>query len=89
MLNQLVLIGKIVELKDNILTLSVLREKESKEDIIPMVISDNIKENISNYCEKNSTVGVKGRMRSNEEGIYIMVDKVTFLSTRRGDSDND
>lgn len=79
MLNQVVLVGRIVydlELKKNdsgkkylCLTLAIPRSFKNMEgtydtDFIRCIVWDNIAENTNLYCHKGDIVGVKGRLQS-------------------------
>ena len=79
MLNQVVLVGRIVfdlELKKNDsgkkylnLTLAIPRSFKNMEgnydtDFIRCVVWDNIAENTTLYCHKGDIVGLKGRLQS-------------------------
>ena len=83
MLNNVVLVGRIVNKKENHFQLSIARAYKNKEgkydnDIITVYMNGKIAENMNQYCEKGSIVGVKGHL---EQGNIIMADKITFLST--------
>ena len=60
-------------------------------DFIDCVAFENIAENTASYCSKGDIVGVKGRVQSRvveKEGkkeylMDIVVEKVTFLSSRK------
>ena len=79
MLNQVVLVGRIVydlELKKNdngkkfsTLTLAIPRSFKNMEgnydtDFIRCLIFDNVAENTNEYCKKGDIVGLKGRLQS-------------------------
>lgn len=79
MLNQVVLVGRIVydlELKKSeslkkylVLTLAIPRSFKNMEgnydtDFIRCIVWDSIAENTSLYCHKGDIVGVKGRLQS-------------------------
>lgn len=79
MLNQVVLVGRIVydiELKKSdslkkylVFTLAIPRSFKNMEgnydtDFIKCIVWDNIAENTSLYCHKGDIVGVKGRLQS-------------------------
>ncbi len=79
MLNQVVLVGRIVydlELKKNdngkkfsTLTLAIPRSFKNMEgnydtDFIRCLIFDNVAENTKEYCKKGDIVGLKGRLQS-------------------------
>ena len=79
MLNQVVLVGRIVfdlELKKNDsgkkylnLTLAIPRSFKNMEgnydtDFIRCIVWDNVASNTSEYCKKGDIVGLKGRLQS-------------------------
>ena len=96
MLNQLVLVGRLVsdpqinETENNKkvcnLTLAVPRSYKNENgeydtDFIPCVLLGNIASTTTEYCKKGDLIGIKGRVaRLGNEELEIMVDKVTFLS---------
>lgn len=97
MLNQIVLVGRLVkelELKElesgkkvcNI-TLAVPRSfKNSKgeyeTDFIDCALWENIAENTVEYCHKGDLIGIKGRLQTEEETLYVMAEKITFLNSK-------
>jgi single-strand DNA-binding protein len=79
MLNQVVLVGRLVRNPDlrttdsnksvTTITLAIPRSFKNMEggydtDFIDCVAFDNIAENTKEYCEKGDIVGVKGRVQS-------------------------
>lgn len=66
-------------------------------DFIDCIAFENIAENTAEYCGKGDVVGVKGRVQSRtvENGgkteylMEIIAEKVTFLSSKRGDEKAD
>ena len=99
--NTIMLIGRIVsdleinETENNRkiinITIAVSRnyKNESGEydiDFIPVKLFDSIAENTKEYCKKGDLVGVKGRIErlANEE-LTIVVEKISFLSTKKED----
>ena len=112
MLNQLVLVGRLVkkpELKESenntkyaYITLAVPRsfknlDGEYDTDFIDCILWDNIAANTVEYCDKGDIVGIRGRIQSRkvekedehkETVIDIICEKVTFLSSKREDKDN-
>lgn len=102
MLNQIVLVGRLVqdpeikELEDNrkvsVITLAVPRsfknaDGEYETDFIPCVLWNGIATNTIEYCRKGDLVGIKGRIQSNENKIELIAEKVTFLSTKKSNED--
>lgn len=66
-------------------------------DFIDCVAFDTIAENTCEYCSKGDIVGVKGRVQSRtiekedkkETVMEVICEKVTFLSSRSNDSEED
>ena len=97
MLNQLVLVGRlsdepIIEEIDNkkqsIITLSVSRSFKNEQgeyevDNIPVILWNAIAENTKEYCHKGDVVGAKGRLQIIDEKVYVVAEKVTFLSSSK------
>lgn len=103
MLNQVIVVGKLVEKpiveynqngrKVSVLTLSVPRTFRNNDgvydtDFIKCILWDVVAENTSEYCEKGDIIGVKGRLQClNGEPLQVVAEKVTFLSSRKAESE--
>jgi single-strand DNA-binding protein len=102
MLNQIVLVGRIVkevEVKEtdngkkvSYMTLACPRSYKNEQgeyetDFIPCTLWNGIAENVAEYCKKGDIVGVKGRCQSDSAGITIVAEKVTFLSSKKEDEE--
>ena len=69
---------------------------EYDTDFVDCILWDNVATNTVEYCDKGDIVGVRGRIQSrvteDEEDkktvIDIICEKVTFLSSKREDKDN-
>lgn len=99
MLNQVVLVGRIAgELEERVfedrkvvnVTLAVQRayknaEGEYETDFIPVTLWNGIAQNVMEYCKMGDLVGVKGRIQSENNGITVVAEKVTFLSSKAQD----
>lgn len=99
MLNQTVLVGRItkdVEIKKiedeeyAILNLAIPRSFKNSEgnydtDFIDVSIFNNMAQNIKEYCKVGDLVGVKGRLESKEDKLTLVGEKVTFLSSGKGE----
>lgn len=98
MLNQIVLVGRVVsdleinetenERKITLLKLAVPRSYKNENgeyetDFIPCVLWNTIAENTCEYCKKGDLIGVKGRMQNRENKLEVIAEKVTFLSSRK------
>ena len=100
MLNQTVLVGRIVsdpqinetknERKIATITLAVSRNYKNENgnydtDFIPCVLWNSVAENAYEYCKKGDLVGVKGRVRMTKNKMEVIVEKLTFLSSKKED----
>ena len=65
---------------------------EYETDFIKCTLWNNIAENTAEYCKKGDVIGVKGRIQTDtiekEDGtkeykMYIIAEKVTFISSRK------
>lgn len=97
MLNQIILVGRLVsdpEInetengKKGIIKLAIPRsfknvDGEYETDFVECVLWKAVADNVKEYCKKGDVVGVKGRIQSNENGIEVIAEKVTFLSSSR------
>lgn len=99
MLNQLVLVGRLVDnpiveenengRKVSTITLAVPRsfknnEGEYDKDFIPVTIWDELSLQINKHCKKEDLVGIKGRLQKLEgNSLQVVAEKVTFLSSRK------
>ena len=109
MLNQVVMVGRLVERpiveenengrKVSEITLAIPRSYKNSEgvyetDFVDCVLWTGIAENTTEYCKKGDILGVKGRVQTRtyenaeKEKRYVtevVAEKVTFLSSRRGE----
>lgn len=90
MLNQVVVVGRIYSIENGELVMAVPRSFKNENgeydtDYIEAKLSKSIEENISTYCEIGDLVGIKGRLESDINRMYVVADKVTFLSSRKKD----
>ena len=105
MLNQIVIVGRLVDRpiveenengrKVSKITLAVSRSFKNSEgeydtDFIPCTLWGEIADRTAEYCEKGDVVGVKGRLQCLEGNtLQAVAEKVTFLSSRRKEEQND
>lgn len=93
MLNQYVIIGRIKDLsKEDTITVAIPRNFKNEygvyeTDYIDVELRGEVNKKTHEYCEEGDVIGVKGRIVSNGKGMKVVGDKVTFLTTRRDDSD--
>jgi single-strand DNA-binding protein len=97
MLNQIVLVGRLVNIESDektIITLAVPRsfknsEGEYETDYIPVTLWGTIAKNTEEYCKKGDLVGVKGRVVGENGTIELVAEKVTFLSSKKEEDENE
>lgn len=96
MLNQIVMVGRLtdnLEIKEEggkkytTLTLAIPRSfknanGEYETDFIPCQLFNAVAESTTEYCKKGDIVGIKGRIQSDENGVHVIAEKVTFLSSK-------
>ena len=97
MLNQVVLVGRLYEMKEieesNVLiTLATPRSfknenGEYEEDYIDILLKGNVAQSTLEYCKNGDLIGVKGRIENIKESIIpaIIAEKITFLSSKKGE----
>ena len=87
MLNQAVIVGRVHSIGHDTVTIAVPRNYKNEQgeydtDFITAKLVGSIKENVSKYCKNGDLVGIKGRLESGFDAIYLMAEKVTFLSSK-------
>ena len=99
MLNQVILVGRLIEKieieeEKGVLHLAIPRSYKNDEgiyetDFVDCVVTGTIATNTAEYCNKGDIVGVKGRIQTTIEDdtkrTEIIAEKVTFLSTSKKD----
>lgn len=97
MMNYNCIIGRITKIESEktenganktVVTLAVPRsfkniDGEYETDFIPCTLFGNMAETTKEYCKKGDLVATKGRIQSNENGLEIIAERVSFLSTRK------
>lgn len=93
MLNQVVLVGRLVEeIKEerNDVVIAVYRAFKNEEgiyeqDIVPIQIWGGIRDKCKEYLHKGDLLGIRGRIETKEDKIVIIAEKVTFLSSKKSE----
>lgn len=89
MLNQIVLVGRIIENEEEgYITIAVPRyfkneEGEYDTDYIKCKVMGYIEENTKEWTKKGDIIGVRGRLQEEEGTLYVIAEKVTFLSSKK------
>lgn len=98
MLNQCILVGKVIDKNEDEsrLTLTISRnykdpgDENYKEDEIEIELSENLKRTASEYIRMGATLGVKARIANRVAKVgnreikvnAIVAEKLTFINTR-------
>ena len=90
MLNQVVVVGRIYSMGNGNLVIAVPRSFKNENgeydtDYIEARLSKSVENNVSTYCEVGDLVGIKGRLESDANRMFVIAEKVTFLSSRKKD----
>lgn len=103
MLNQVVIVGRLVEKpiveynqnerRVSVITLAVPRSYRNDEgsydtDFIKCILWCVVAETTAKHCEKGDLIGIKGKLQClNGEPLQVVAEKVTFLSNREAESE--
>ena len=86
--NYVVAIGKIKEIKDNILTIEINKwsNENTKETIqVDVLITDNMLKNVTEYLNIGDVTGVKGSLDIFNNELVIKCEKLSFLSSKNNE----
>lgn len=97
MLNQFILVGRIVKLEQGEVMVAIPRSYKNNEgiydtDFVSVTIKGNIEEKTREYCRKGDLIAIKGHFQSKVvEKKYIqelIAEKLSFLSSSKGSVEN-
>jgi single-stranded DNA-binding protein len=88
MLNQVVLVGRIIDIKEDvgtIITVAVSRtyknnKGEYEKDLIDCSLYGSIENHVKEYCKIGDIIGIKGKLRNLEDKLEFIGEKVSYLS---------
>lgn len=89
MLNNVILVGRIYNNEEEgYITIAVPRYFKNEEgiyetDYIKCRVMGQVEKNTKEWTKKGDTIGIKGRVEEQEGKIYIIAEKVTFLSNKK------
>lgn len=89
MLNQTVLVGRIINNEEEgYITIAVSRCFKNEEgiyetDYIKCKVMGQVEKNTKEWTKKGDIIGIKGRLQEEEGILYVMAEKVTFLSSKK------
>ena len=82
-LNRCLLLGRYRSttiIDDNISCLVIVINDEDGDLTIPIITSTDVAKKITNSCEEDSLIGIKGKIDADENGLIIKAEKISFLS---------
>ena len=82
-LNRCLLLGRYKSttiIDDNISCLVIVINDEDGDLTIPIITSTDVAKKITNSCEEDSLIGIKGKIDTDENGLIIRAEKISFLS---------
>ena len=82
-LNRCLLLGRYKSttiIDDNISCLVIVINDEDGDLTIPIITSTDVAKKITNSCEEDSLIGIKGKIDADENGLIIRAEKISFLS---------
>ena len=89
MLNQIVLVGRIIENEEEgYITIAVPRyfkneEGEYETDNIKCKVMENVEKNTKEWTKKGDIIGIRGRLQEEVGTLYVMAEIITFLSSKK------
>lgn len=94
MLNQVVLVGRLVDIQTYYILVKSMRpnknaDGEYESDTIKCYIPSNMYKNIKDRCEIGDIMGVKGRLENKDGNLIVSIEKATFLSSGADDAIDD
>lgn len=86
MLNQVILVGKVVEKGETTVIIQVKRtfdQHEKEFDTIALNLSDGLIEQSLIYLKEGSTIGAKCYIKETDGVLTLEVEKITFIQTKK------
>lgn len=91
-MNNVIIVGKLFTepSKDGFMVVKITRNYKNDKglydsDFIPVKIFDNLIDNLLEYCTLGDTIAIKGTLKSSNDSIYVMADRVSFLSSKKSE----
>ena len=82
-LNRCLLLGRYRSttiIDDNVSCLVIVINDEDGDLTIPIITSTDVAKKITNSCEEDSLIGIKGKIDADEHSLIIRAEKITFLN---------
>lgn len=85
MLNQFILVARVRDISDieDKTQLTVVVKQNSGDITVPVYLIDGMAENAKAYLEEDAIVGLKGIIDTDQNGLILVAQKMTFLSSKK------
>lgn len=57
-------------------------------DFISCTLYNDVAKSVVEYCRKGDLIGIKGRLQSENKRMFVVADKITFLSSNNSTKDD-
>ncbi len=81
-LNRCLLLGRfrsITIINDNVSCLVIVINDEDGDLTITIITSTDVAKKITNSCEDDFLIGIKGKIDADEHGLIIRAERISFL----------
>lgn len=81
-LNRCLLLGRfrsVTIIDDNVSCLVIVINDKDGDLTIPIITSTDVAKKITNSCEEDSLIGIKGKIDTDEHGLIIRAERISFL----------
>ena len=92
MINNVLLVGRIVKLKeiDKTIMLAIPKSIRNKEgiyetDFIDVYLEGNLSKSVFEFCKKGDVIGIKGYLDRQDKELKVMAVQVTYIAQGKGD----
>ena len=85
MLNQIVLVGKMSEIKEQ--DGKVNLKLNVQNELVDVTLTEHLGKSVLEYCQNDSVLGIKGKITYEDGNMIILAEKVTFLAPKKDDND--
>ena len=86
MVNTVILTGHYVSLKKNTMTISITITNNNVDPydiLIPTIINNSLLKYVKEYIANGDIVGIKGYLDIKDNHLICIVEKITFLSSKK------
>lgn len=81
--NAFMLVGRVKDIKEQELYVTITNFNNKKDSIIKCNIPENLAKKCMEYLEVDYVVGIKGYLESDEDfNIKLIADKISFITSK-------